>query len=72
MRRAPPVEGVSLLQLRELIQTEADYLSELDHLCDDFLKPLRELKLLDRADERRECAAIRTPRTPATARTQRP
>jgi hypothetical protein len=49
----PPIEGVALPELRELIQTERAYVSDLDSLCDHFLKPLRELGgVLSKEDER--------------------
>ena len=51
-RGPPPIEGVQLNQLRELIQTEVSYLKDLDTLCDTFLLPLRELRVLQREDER--------------------
>ena len=51
-RGPPPMLGVELPALRELIQTEAAYVADLDLLCDAWLKPMRELRVLPNADER--------------------
>ena len=42
-RAPPPLEGVSLNELRELLQTEQTYVADLQKLVDLFLKPMRGL-----------------------------
>ena len=63
-RGPPPVLGVENPALRELLQTEAAYGHDLEMVCDVWLRPLRELGLLPRADERALFSNVRiSPRT---------
>ena len=71
-RGPPPVLGVENPALRELLQTEAAYGHDLEMVCDVWLRPLRELGLLPRADERALFSNVRlathqTPSAPSEA-----